>query len=86
MELGWATSTTATSSAVNPAEVEAMQCLEEGTQKLEEGDVQAAKVRGISHISVCAWRKFNWVLNSCRRSTSEVWTSSGVRADCSISV
>ncbi|PIL27852.1 hypothetical protein GSI_11006 [Ganoderma sinense ZZ0214-1] len=39
----WATSTTATSSAVNPAEVEAMQCLEEGTQKLEEGDVQAAK-------------------------------------------
>ncbi|KAH9930500.1 uncharacterized protein BXZ73DRAFT_47643, partial [Epithele typhae] len=40
---GWATSTTATSSAVNPAESEAMQCLEEGTQKLEEGDVQAAK-------------------------------------------
>ncbi|KAL7283949.1 hypothetical protein ACG7TL_001221 [Trametes sanguinea] len=28
---------------VNPAEVEAMQCLEEGTQKLEEGDVEAAK-------------------------------------------
>ncbi|KAI0371401.1 TPR-like protein [Pilatotrama ljubarskyi] len=41
--LGWATSTTPNSSAVNPAEVEAMQCLEEGTQKLEEGDVQAAK-------------------------------------------
>ncbi|KAI0777334.1 hypothetical protein BD413DRAFT_609713 [Trametes elegans] len=39
----WATSTTATSSAVNPAEVDAMHCLEEGTQKLEEGDVQAAK-------------------------------------------
>ncbi|EJF56572.1 TPR-like protein [Dichomitus squalens] len=39
----WATSTTPTSSAVNPAEVEAMQCLEDGTQKLEEGDVQAAK-------------------------------------------
>ncbi|OJT08287.1 hypothetical protein TRAPUB_826 [Trametes pubescens] len=39
----WATSTTPNSSAVNPAEVEAMQCLEEGTQKLEEGDVQAAK-------------------------------------------
>lgn len=42
--IGWATSTTPNSSAVNPAEVEAMQCLEEGTQKLEEGDVQAAKV------------------------------------------
>ncbi|CDO71147.1 hypothetical protein BN946_scf184845.g17 [Trametes cinnabarina] len=41
--LGWATSTTPNSSAVNPAEVEAMQCLEEGTQKLEEGDVHAAK-------------------------------------------
>ncbi|RDX46190.1 TPR-like protein, partial [Lentinus brumalis] len=40
---GWATSTTPSSSAVNPAEVEAMQCLEEGTQKLEDGDVQAAK-------------------------------------------
>ena len=26
-----------------------MQCLEEGTQKLEEGDVQAAKVRSASH-------------------------------------
>ncbi|KAI0690993.1 hypothetical protein C8T65DRAFT_763717 [Cerioporus squamosus] len=39
----WATSTTPNSSAVNPAEVEAMQCLEEGTQKLEDGDVQAAK-------------------------------------------
>ncbi|KAI8971268.1 hypothetical protein BD414DRAFT_223306 [Trametes punicea] len=39
----WATSTTPNSSAVNPAEVEAMQCLEEGTQKLEEGDVEAAK-------------------------------------------
>ncbi|KAI0703221.1 hypothetical protein C8Q76DRAFT_754206 [Earliella scabrosa] len=39
----WATSTTPNSSAVNPAEGEAMQCLEEGTQKLEEGDVQAAK-------------------------------------------
>ncbi|KAI0654879.1 hypothetical protein C8Q70DRAFT_1058059 [Cubamyces menziesii] len=39
----WATSTTPNSSAVDPAEVEAMQCLEEGTQKLEEGDVQAAK-------------------------------------------
>ena len=26
-----------------------MQCLEEGTQKLEEGDVQAAKVRASFH-------------------------------------
>ncbi|KAI0727462.1 TPR-like protein [Fomitopsis betulina] len=39
----WATSTTAHSTTVDPGEVEAMQCLEEGTQKLEEGDVQAAK-------------------------------------------
>lgn len=41
---GWATSTTAHSTTLDPAEVEALQCLEEGTQKLEEGDVQAAKV------------------------------------------
>ncbi|EPS96884.1 hypothetical protein FOMPIDRAFT_1032183 [Fomitopsis schrenkii] len=40
---GWATSTTEQSTTVDPGEVEAMQCLEEGTQKLEEGDVQAAK-------------------------------------------
>ncbi|KAI9464169.1 TPR-like protein [Boletus coccyginus] len=39
----WATSTTPHSTASDPAEVEAMQCLEEGTQKLEEGDVQGAK-------------------------------------------
>ncbi|KAH7922588.1 hypothetical protein BV22DRAFT_1131298 [Leucogyrophana mollusca] len=39
----WATSTTPHSSASDPAEVEAMQCLEQGTQKLEEGDVQGAK-------------------------------------------
>ncbi|KAI0945607.1 hypothetical protein AcW1_001788 [Taiwanofungus camphoratus] len=39
----WATSTTAHSTTLDPAEVEALQCLEEGTQKLEEGDVQAAK-------------------------------------------
>ncbi|PCH44791.1 TPR-like protein [Wolfiporia cocos MD-104 SS10] len=38
-----ATSTTAHSTTLDPAETEAMQCLEEGTQKLEEGDVQAAK-------------------------------------------
>ncbi len=37
---------------MNPAEVEAMQCLEEGTQKLEEGDVQAAKVRALRIRSV----------------------------------
>lgn len=42
--LGWATSTTPHSTASDPAEVEALQCLEQGTQKLEEGDVQAAKV------------------------------------------
>ncbi|KAF9815797.1 hypothetical protein IEO21_04381 [Rhodonia placenta] len=39
----WATSTTDHSTTVDPAEVEAMQCLEEGTQKLEEGDVNSAK-------------------------------------------
>ncbi|KAH9835331.1 uncharacterized protein C8Q71DRAFT_765242 [Rhodofomes roseus] len=39
----WATSTTEQSTTVDPGEVEALQCLEEGTQKLEEGDVQAAK-------------------------------------------
>ncbi|KIM82950.1 hypothetical protein PILCRDRAFT_69846 [Piloderma croceum F 1598] len=40
---GWATSTTNHSSTSDPAEAEAVQCLECGTQKLEEGDVQAAK-------------------------------------------
>jgi hypothetical protein len=40
---GWATSTTNHSSTSDPAEVEAVQCLEHGTQKLEEGDVPAAK-------------------------------------------
>jgi tetratricopeptide (TPR) repeat protein len=40
---GWATSTTNHSSTSDPAEAEAVQCLEYGTQKLEEGDVQAAK-------------------------------------------
>jgi hypothetical protein len=33
------------STASDPAEVEALQCLEQGTVKLEEGDVKAAKVR-----------------------------------------
>jgi len=39
----WATATTSHSSTSDPAELEAVQCLEQGTQKLEEGDVQAAK-------------------------------------------
>ncbi|TFK51669.1 TPR-like protein [Heliocybe sulcata] len=39
----YATSTTAHSTATDPAEVEALKCLEQGTQKLEEGDVQGAK-------------------------------------------
>ncbi|KAJ7355563.1 TPR-like protein [Mycena albidolilacea] len=39
----WATSTTPHSTAADPAEVEALRCLEMGTQKLEEGDVVAAK-------------------------------------------
>lgn len=41
--LGWATSITPHSTASDPAEVEALRCLEQGTAKLEEGDVQAAK-------------------------------------------
>jgi hypothetical protein len=40
---GWATSTTPHSTTSDPAELEALQCLEQGTQKLEEGDVEAAK-------------------------------------------
>ncbi|KAJ6581220.1 hypothetical protein B0H19DRAFT_928887, partial [Mycena capillaripes] len=40
---GWATSTTAHSTASDPAEVEALRCLEMGTAKLEEGDVASAK-------------------------------------------
>ncbi|EIM80503.1 TPR-like protein [Stereum hirsutum FP-91666 SS1] len=39
----WATSSTPQTTS-DPAEVEAAQCLEEGTQKLEEGDVNSAKV------------------------------------------
>ncbi|THH04783.1 hypothetical protein EW145_g5271 [Phellinidium pouzarii] len=38
-----ATSTTPHSTAVDPAETEALLCLEKGTQKLEEGDVEGAK-------------------------------------------
>jgi hypothetical protein len=40
---GWATSVTPHSTASDPAETEAVRCLEQGTAKLEEGDVQAAK-------------------------------------------
>ncbi|KAL0953487.1 hypothetical protein HGRIS_004717 [Hohenbuehelia grisea] len=40
---GWATSTTPHSTASDPAEAEALRCLEQGTQKLEEGDVESAK-------------------------------------------
>ncbi|TFK39406.1 hypothetical protein BDQ12DRAFT_722278 [Crucibulum laeve] len=39
----WATSVTPHSTASDPAEIEALRCLEQGTAKLEEGDVQAAK-------------------------------------------
>ncbi|KAJ7576861.1 TPR-like protein [Mycena floridula] len=39
----WATSTTPHSTTVDPAEVEAMRCLDQGTSKLEEGDVEGAK-------------------------------------------
>ncbi|KAF7370844.1 TPR-like protein [Mycena sanguinolenta] len=39
----WATSVTPHSTAADPAETEALKCLEMGTLKLEEGDVPAAK-------------------------------------------
>ncbi|KAG6868413.1 hypothetical protein C0993_003357 [Termitomyces sp. T159_Od127] len=41
---GWATSVTPHSTASDPAEAEALHCLELGTAKLEEGDVQGAKL------------------------------------------
>lgn len=41
--IGWASSTTPHSTASDPAEEEALLCLEQGTQKLEEGDVEGAK-------------------------------------------
>ncbi|KAG6854020.1 hypothetical protein C0991_011507 [Blastosporella zonata] len=40
----WATSVTPHSTASDPAEVEALRCLEQGTVKLEEGDVEGAKL------------------------------------------
>ncbi|KAG6850768.1 hypothetical protein H0H93_008806 [Arthromyces matolae] len=40
----WATSVTPHSTASDPAEVEALRCLEMGTTKLEEGDVEGAKL------------------------------------------
>ncbi|TEB29083.1 TPR-like protein [Coprinellus micaceus] len=39
----YATSVTPHSSPIDPAEAEALKCLEQGTAKLEEGNVQAAK-------------------------------------------
>lgn len=41
------------STASDPAEVEALNCLEQGTSKLEEGDVQSAKVRAIWDFVFC---------------------------------
>ena len=40
---GYATSVTPHSSPIDPAEAEALRCLEQGTARLEEGDVHAAK-------------------------------------------
>lgn len=40
---GHASGVTPHSTAADPAETEAVQCLEKGTQKLEEGDVHGAK-------------------------------------------
>ena len=42
-DIGFASSTTPHSVASDPAEEEALLCLEQGTQKLEEGDVEGAK-------------------------------------------
>ncbi|TFL01892.1 hypothetical protein BDV98DRAFT_43624 [Pterulicium gracile] len=39
----WATSTTSHSTALDPAESEALRCLEQGTQMLEDGEVEAAR-------------------------------------------
>ncbi|KAJ7453977.1 hypothetical protein B0H11DRAFT_266226 [Mycena galericulata] len=39
----WATSTTPHSTASDPAEVEALRCMELGNSSLEQGDVSAAK-------------------------------------------
>ncbi|KAG9043910.1 hypothetical protein FS837_008987 [Tulasnella sp. UAMH 9824] len=39
----WASSTTLTSSTTDPATTDSLKALEEGTQKLEEGDVEGAK-------------------------------------------
>ncbi|KAG8881573.1 hypothetical protein FRB97_009407 [Tulasnella sp. 331] len=39
----WATSTTLASSTSDPAQTEALKALEEGTQKLEDGDIEGAK-------------------------------------------
>jgi len=44
LHIGWAASTTPHSTASDPAEEEALLCLEQGTQKLEEGDVEGAKI------------------------------------------
>jgi hypothetical protein len=43
LHIGFASSTTPHSIASDPAEEEALLCLEQGTQKLEEGDVEGAK-------------------------------------------
>ncbi|KAG9124621.1 hypothetical protein FRC07_010917 [Ceratobasidium sp. 392] len=42
--IGWASSITPNSSTRDPAEMEALLTLEEGTRKLEEGDVEGARV------------------------------------------
>ncbi|KAF9045709.1 TPR-like protein [Hymenopellis radicata] len=39
----WATSTTPHSTAADPAQAELNRCIEQGTQKLEEGDLEGAK-------------------------------------------
>lgn len=43
LNIGWASSVTPQSSVSDPAETEALRCLEQGTSKLEEGDLESAK-------------------------------------------
>ncbi|KDQ19080.1 hypothetical protein BOTBODRAFT_28573 [Botryobasidium botryosum FD-172 SS1] len=57
----WATSTTLASLTSDPAETEALKALEEGTKKLEEGDVEAA--RRLCELSVSRKRTASGLFN-----------------------
>ena len=49
---GWASSTTLASSTTDPATVESLRALEEGTQKLEDGDLESANALYLRSIQV----------------------------------